>query len=112
MEIKRESVASGSEYATKTWTTAARGSMLPTEMSCRAQDVLPDEKTMLGVRAENRSYRLYFSENPYIDTRDHVVVTDTEGVERECFVLHPSFSFDGAQARLWKCIVVDYTATE
>ncbi len=110
--ILRETVADdGSEYATKTWTTGARGSSLPTSVSCRAQDVLPEEATMLGVTSANRAYKLYFSDDPYIDSQDHVVVTDTGGVERECFVLHPSFSFDGAQARLWKAIVVEYGAT-
>lgn len=67
---------------------------------------------MYGVRSEIRSFKIFFSENPSIDTRDHVFVTDTDNVIRECFVIKPSFSFDGSRARLWKCIVADYLATE
>lgn len=67
---------------------------------------------MLGVKSEIKSWKMYFSENPYLDVRDHVFLTDTDGVERECFVIKPSFSFDGSRARLWKTIVADYLATE
>ena len=110
--IKREEVVAGNEEAIRTWTTEARTSSFPTEMTCCVQDNPIEESQMLGVRAEIRVYRIYTSDNPYIDTRDHVFVTDTEGIERECFVIKPSFSFDGSRARLWKTIVADYLATE
>lgn len=112
VEIRRESVSEGSEGAVKEWTTVARGATLPTEMDCRIQDLPSTEASAYGVLAELRAFKLYFSSNPYLDTRDHVIVTDTDGVARECFVLYPSFSFDGPHARLWKAIVVDYVPTE
>jgi len=110
--IKREEVVAGNEEAIRTWTTEARTSSFPTEMTCSQQDLPAEEAQMLGVKSEIKSWKLYFSENPYLDVRDHVFLTDTDGVERECFVIKPSFSFDGARARLWKCIVADYLATE
>ncbi len=110
--IKREEVVAGNEEAIRTWTTEARGSSFPTEMDCCVQDLPAEECQMYGVRSEIRSFKIFFSENPSIDTRDHVFVTDTDNVIRECFVIKPSFSFDGSRARLWKCIVADYLATE
>ena len=109
--IKREEIVAGNEEAIRTWTTAARAS-LTTETTCSQQDLPAEEAQMLGVKSEIKSWKLYFSENPYLDVRDHVFLTDTDGVGRECFVIKPSFSFDGARARLWKCIVADYLATE
>ena len=109
--IRREVIVAGNEEAIRTWTTGARDSF-PTVINCCAQPLPSEEAQMIGVKSEIRSFVLYFSSDPYIDTRDHVFVNEVGGAVRECFVLKPSFSFDGSRARLWKCIVADYLATE
>lgn len=111
MIIKREVVTRVDGFAVKTWTTAARGSAGITDVVGRAQDLPADEAAMYGVRADARSYKLYFDSSPMIDTRDRVYFTDADGVDRECIVVRPSFSFDGPIAAVWKCIVTEYIAT-
>lgn len=107
VEIRRETFTTDAEgVAIKTWTVEARGSSYPaTEVPCRMQAIMPEEKHLMQLSTELRSWRLYFVDEPYIDRRDHVFLTDTDLILRECEVKSPSFSFDSLQARLWKCIV-------
>lgn len=110
--IKRETVVRTDGVAQKTWTTGARGSDLPTEVTGRAQDLPSSEASLYGVDADVRAYKLYFDESPQITSADHVFFEDADGTERECRVLKPSYSFDGPIAAVWRCDVAEYKATE
>lgn len=113
LTIKREEVTLGEGDAIKTWTTAARGSSFPSsDVSCRIQDLPGAEAITYGLRGDVRSYKIYFDEDPVIDTRDRVYFDDAGGTERECVIVGPSFSFDGPAARLWKCIATEYIAIQ
>ena len=109
--IKRESVARVDGFAVKTWTTAARGSSLPTTAICRIQSDKPEDVVGLGARADRRAWRIYFDSDPEIDVRDRIYFTESQGsTERECIVLEPSFQFDNSSA-LWRCRVQEWIAT-
>jgi len=108
--IKRLSIERVDGAAESVWTTESRGSSLPTTAACRVQDLAPEEVALYGCRSDARSFKLYFSESPVIDTRDRVYFTDPDGIERECIVVRPSFSFDGPIAAVWKCIVTEYVS--
>ena len=105
--IKRETSSQDSEgVAVKTWTVAARPTAYPAiGVFCRIQALPPKDAHELGITTDIRSWKIYFDAEPYIDKRDHVFLTDTDGVESECDVVVAAFSFDSLQARLWKCIV-------
>ena len=107
IEIRREVVTPDAEgVAVKTWTIEARGSSYPaSDVPCRLQAMPPEDLHALGLSTEKRSWKIYFVDDPIIDTRDHVFLTDTDQILRECEVLVPSFSFDSMASRLWKCIV-------
>ena len=106
--IKRETVTRVDGVAQKEWTTGARGSPGITTARCRIQDAQSSETAVFAVRADQRSYKIYFDSSPMIDTRDRVYFTDSDGVNRECIVLEPSKSFDGPIAAVWKCLVTEY----
>jgi len=110
--IKRESVTRVDGVAQKTWTTAARGSDLPTTATGRAQDLAAEAQSLYGVDSDVRAWKIYFSESPRITSADHVFFEDSDGVEHECRVLKPSYSFDGPIAAVWRCDVAEYIATE
>lgn len=110
--IKREETVRTDGVAQKTWTTAARGSGGITEIVGRVQDLAAESASLYGVDADVRAFKIYFSESPQITSADHVFFEDSDGVERECRVLKPSFSYDGPIAAVWRCDVAEYIATE
>lgn len=110
--IKRETTVRTDGVAQKTWTTGARGSDLPTSATGRAQDLAAEAQSLYGVDADVMAYKIYFSESPQITSADHVFFEDSDGIERECRVLKPSYSFDGPIAAVWRCDVAEYIATE
>lgn len=107
--LKREELVKGEGDFVRTWTTIARGSDLPTSIGCRIQSDKPEEAIGLGVRADRRLWRIYFAEDPFIDTRDRVFIPETGHSDYECIVIEPSFQWDN-QNRLWRCRVQQYIA--
>src|SRR5689334_15619751 len=93
--IKREETSRGTGGdCEKTWTIGARGSPGITNPRCRIQSDKPEEAIGLGVRADRRLWRIYFDEDPFIDTRDRVYIPEADHSEFECIVIEPSFQWD------------------
>src|SRR5690349_4426129 len=91
----------------RTYTTAGRGS-LPTDITCRLQEIDADEKREFGVRGERRAWKVQCVTDPTLTVEDSLEFTDADGVDRTTRVIRPSRNLDG-QGRLWTTVVEEIT---